>query len=113
MNAWLRAACMLVLAAQWPPYSTPRAPRTPDGKPNLDAPAPRTAEGKPDLSGIWRNARGFGQGQLAGVAGAAGAPLLDGTIPPRANQFWDIGSPLPDLLPLHPPAPPLRHHPPA
>jgi hypothetical protein len=28
-------------------------PRTPDGKPNLNAPAPRTSDGKPDLSGAW------------------------------------------------------------
>jgi hypothetical protein len=34
--------------------------------------------------------------------GAAGAPLLDGTIPPRANQFWDIGFGLEGGLPLRP-----------
>jgi hypothetical protein len=89
------------LSAQWPPYPTARVPRTPDGKPNLAAPAPRTADGKPDLSGIWRNARGFGTPN-AGVGGAAGAPLLDGTIPPRANQFWDIGWGLEGGLPLRP-----------
>ena len=101
MNAWLTAVGVLALAAQWPPYPTARVPRTPDGKPNLAAPAPRTADGKPDLSGIWRNARGFGTPN-AGVGGAAGAPLLDGTIPPRANQFWDIGWGLEGGLPLRP-----------
>jgi hypothetical protein len=105
--AWIVAAGP-TLAAQWPAHPTAGVPKTPDGKPNLDAPAPRTAEGKPDLSGIWRNARGFGQGQLAGVGGAAGAPLLDGTIPPRANQFWDIGWGLKDGLPLQPWAAALR-----
>ena len=92
----------LTLSAQWPPYPTARVPRTTDGKPNLTAPAPRTPDGKPDLSGIWRVARGFGAGGLAGVGGAAGAPLLDGTIPPRANQFWDIGWGLEGGLPLRP-----------
>lgn len=42
------------LQAQWLHQPTPGIPRTPDGKPNLNAPAPRTAEGKPDFSGIWR-----------------------------------------------------------
>ena len=105
--AWILAAGPPLLA-QWPAHPTAGVPKTPDGKPNLDAPAPRTAEGKPDLSGLWRNARGFGQGQLAGVGGAAGAPLLDGTIPPRANQFWDIGWGLKDGLPLQPWAAALR-----
>ncbi len=39
--------------AQWLSLPLPGTPRTPDGKPNLNAPAPRTADGKPDLSGIW------------------------------------------------------------
>jgi hypothetical protein len=39
--------------AQWLHYPTPGIPRTPDGKPNLNAPAPRTADGKPDFSGMW------------------------------------------------------------
>jgi hypothetical protein len=41
-------------AAQWLSLPLPGTPRTPDGKPNLNAPAPRAADGKPDLSGIWR-----------------------------------------------------------
>jgi len=98
----LIAACSPVLTAQWPSYPTPRVPRTPDGKPDLTAPAPRTAGGKPDFSGIWRVTRGFGGGAPAGVGGAAGAPLLDGTIPPRNNQFWDIGYGLEGGLPLRP-----------
>jgi len=88
------------LVAQWPSYPTARVPRTSDGKPDLTAPAPRTPDGKPDLSGVWRVARGFGAGALAGVGGAAGAPLLDGTIPLRNNQFWDIGYGLEGGLPL-------------
>ena len=90
------------LVAQWPSYPTPKVPRTSDGKPDLAAPAPRTTDGKPDLSGVWRVARGFGAGAPAGVGGAAGAPLLDGTIPLRNNQFWDIGYGLEGGLPLRP-----------
>src|SRR5499426_333203 len=40
--------------AQWLSLPLPGTPRTPDGKPNLNAPAPHTTDGKPDLSGIWR-----------------------------------------------------------
>src|SRR5215470_10340898 len=39
--------------AQWLSLPLPGTPRTPDGKPNLNAPAPRAADGKPDLSGMW------------------------------------------------------------
>src|SRR5713101_507442 len=40
-------------AAQWLSLPLPGTPRTPDGKPNLNAATPHTADGKPDLSGIW------------------------------------------------------------
>ncbi|HXD75992.1 MAG TPA: hypothetical protein VN628_19745 [Vicinamibacterales bacterium] len=58
----LRTLATLVLAvtcatatahAQWLNYKTPGVPRTPDGKPKLDAPAPRGPDGHPDLSGVW------------------------------------------------------------
>ncbi len=39
--------------AQWLNRPTPGIPRTPDGKPDLNAPAPRKPNGQPDLSGIW------------------------------------------------------------
>ena len=68
---------------------------------------------RPDLSGLWRNVRGFGAGAPPpgggpGVAGTAGAPNADGSIPPRANQFWDIGWGMKEPLPLQPWASELR-----
>jgi hypothetical protein len=59
--AWYRAMRALVFicamggtaSAQWLSIPLPGTPRTPDGKPNLNAATPRTA-GKPDLSGIWK-----------------------------------------------------------
>jgi hypothetical protein len=47
------AAGRTPLLSQWLDYPTKAVPRTPEGKPNLDAPAPRTLDGKPDLSGMW------------------------------------------------------------
>ena len=41
------------VVAQWLDYKRPGVPRTPDGKPKLDAPAPKALDGKPDLSGVW------------------------------------------------------------
>jgi hypothetical protein len=40
--------------AQWLDYPTPGVPKTPDGRPNLNAPTPRTRDGHPDLSGLWK-----------------------------------------------------------
>lgn len=51
--ALIFVAAPAVLCAQWLDYPTAGVPRTPDGKPNLEAPAPRTADGKPDFSGMW------------------------------------------------------------
>jgi hypothetical protein len=97
------------LSGQWPSHPTPGVPRTADGQPNLEAPPPRTADGKPDLSGLWQNALRFGaSGGGAGVSGTAGAPREDGTIPARANQFWDISFGMKEPLPSRPWAAALR-----
>jgi hypothetical protein len=45
--------CAALAPAQWLDYPTANVPRTPDGKPNLNAPAPRLGNGKPDFSGMW------------------------------------------------------------
>jgi len=49
----LASATAVVAHAQWINYKTPGVPRTPDGRPKLDAPAPRALDGHPDLSGVW------------------------------------------------------------
>jgi hypothetical protein len=41
------------LSAQWLSQPTQGIPRTPEGKPDLNAPSPRASDGKPDLSGLW------------------------------------------------------------
>jgi hypothetical protein len=46
-------------SAQWRDVKTPAAPRTKDGKVNLNAPAPKTADGKPDIAGIWNPSFGY------------------------------------------------------
>jgi hypothetical protein len=80
--------------AQWPAYPTPGAPRTPDGKPDLNAPAPRTTDGKPDLSGLWRGFAGGGAQQKA--AASAAPPAI-----PVAT-FRNVGANFKEGLPLQP-----------
>ena len=103
----LLAAAGGLLWAQWPSYGNARVPRAADGKPDLQAPAPRAADGHPDFSGIWRfvdspDAR-RGPPPPPGV-GTIGIGLRGAGL----NQFFDIGSTLPDGLPLQPWAAALR-----
>ncbi len=98
------AAVPASLLAQWPDYKGVNVPRTPDGKPKLDAPAPRTADGHPDLSGIWAYAGRVGRGPgLAGVVLPPEPPEPEpapGT--PPAATFFNIGAGFKDGLPLRP-----------
>ena len=85
------------LSAQWPRYQVPGVPRTPDGKPNLEAPAPRTPDGKPDLSGIWENFRKPEQ-----KVQSVNAAFFNEPVSTLINEFRDIGASMKDGLPLQP-----------
>jgi hypothetical protein len=87
-------ACSPSLSAQWPSYPTRGVPRTPEGKPNLDAPTPRTADGKPDFTGIWDNAW-FHGGKIA-------TPPVSPPGEPPASAFLNLGAGFKDGLPFRP-----------
>ena len=87
-------ACTASLTAQWPDHRKAGAPRTADGRIDMDAPPPRTADGRPDLSGTWQNV-GRGRGQ------AREQLTLDEK--PHAT-FANIGAGFKDGLPLKPEA---------
>lgn len=84
-------ACLVVpVPAQWLTYPTAGVPRTPDGKPDLNAACPRAADGKPDLSGLWVT-----------------DPRRDATpnfpgCEPTAEEFTNVGFTLKGGLPYQP-----------
>ena len=47
------AVTCISVSAQYLRYRDPKAPRLPDGTPNMTAPVPRLADGKPNLGGLW------------------------------------------------------------
>jgi hypothetical protein len=98
--AFLMSAIPANLSAQWPSYPATGVPRTPDGKPNLDAPAPKASDGHPDLSGVWA-ARGGGGGGRGAAQQKQAPPPQDG--PPLAT-FFNVGAGFKEGLPLKPEA---------
>jgi hypothetical protein len=86
--------------AQWEKRADPRVPRLPNGQVNLDAPTPKAADGHPDLSGLWTRAPGDGRGRGRGANATPPPPPPPGT-PPVAT-FGNLGSNMPDGLPLTP-----------
>src|SRR5215471_4792557 len=100
------------LLAQWPKYQEPGVPRDGQGRVLMDARAPRTPDGKPDLSGDWVRAdRDPLPQELAGVVTARGettrsgvvveppiAPFAPDTNSPPLATFFDIGANVPGGL---------------
>jgi hypothetical protein len=70
--------------AQWDAYPT-KAPRTPDGRPDMAGASPKTADDKPDLSGLWEPAR----------------------VPDQKGTTFTASAPLPFAIPKEPGDPPV------
>jgi len=111
----LSAACAVSLSAQWPRYPERGAPRTPDGKVNVNAPAPKFFDGHPDLSGVWENL-GWREGATAsdnvsGTGGAPGSRSAENRRPPAPSiaAFFDLSAVVPGGLPYQPWARELRN----
>jgi hypothetical protein len=101
-------------SAQWPHHRVTGAPRLPDGRVDLAAPAPTFLDGKPDLSGVWENpgwreAAAASEG-IGGVGGAPGTRSAGGARAPVRSiaAFFDVGTLVPEGLPLQPWARALR-----
>ena len=108
MNASLKSAVLAaslvatipIVHAQWEKRPDPRVPRLANGQLNLDAPTPKAADGHPDLSGLWTRAPGDGRGRGRGANATPPPPPPPGT-PPVAT-FGNLGTNMPDGLPLTP-----------
>jgi hypothetical protein len=114
-------ACSSSLSAQWPKYQEPGVPRDAQGRGLMEGRAPRTPDGKPDLTGDWVRAdRDPLPQELAGVVTARGETNRGVVVepptppfPPDPNSpplatFFDIGANLPGGLPLTPAAAELK-----
>ena len=80
-------ACTAGLLAQWPPVRSASAPRTADGRINMDAPSPRAADGHVDFTGVWD------RGLLPGEVPRPGGFLASGP----SQAFRDLKAAVPDL----------------
>jgi hypothetical protein len=107
MRRFLVCACVALIAtsvyAQWPAFKRQDVPRTPDGKPNLEAPPPRLPNGKIDFSGTWDSRQP--------PSGRLGGPMvlnLDPATDPALATFANVGQNFKGGLPLTPWAAELR-----
>jgi hypothetical protein len=97
-------ACMLAAMAtaatnanaQWPAFVRKDTPRTPDGRPDLDAPPPRLPNGNVDFAGTWESRE-----PPSGGPNPALPNLSPATAPPVAT-FFNVGKDFPDGLPFTP-----------
>jgi hypothetical protein len=108
--ALLLAALATPLSAQWAKHRSASAPRTADGKPDMQGPVPRTRAGTPDLSGVWENI-GWRELQaqsndISGTGGSPGTrPLVagaTGVLTSGPPLFFDIGTGVAGGLPFQP-----------
>jgi hypothetical protein len=99
-------ALSVTLSAQWPSFVRPDAPRTSEGKPNLDAPPPRLSNGRVDFSGTWES-RIPPSGRLGGPMVPNRSEDDPSKVPPLAN-FANIGQNFKEGLPFTPWAAELR-----
>src|SRR6185312_2581168 len=81
-------ACSSSLAAQWPKYQEPGAPRDAQGRALMDGRTPRTPDGKPDLTGDWVRAdRDPLPQELVGVGTARGETTRAVAVEPPTPPF--------------------------
>jgi hypothetical protein len=108
--ALLLAALATPVSAQWAKHRSASAPRTADGRADMQGPVPRTRAGTPDLSGVWENI-GWRELQaqsndISGTGGSPGTrPLIagaTGVLTSGPPLFFDIGTGVAGGLPLQP-----------
>ena len=88
----------IALSAQWPDYKTPGVPRTPDGKPKLDAPTPLPAPLVSGLAGLPHRPPRTGTQAPVVYALATGMRAFAARMSALEREKLDAPTPLPVLL---------------